>query len=85
MGRDGVISAQFVSMLCGPQVYCEGALRAGKWETATHLCHMVHMLPVNREEDEFLALESRMHRLACTPGSRRLSQTSTSSLLDYLG
>ena len=83
MGRDGVIAAQFVSVLRGPQVHC--ALGAEKWEPATHLCHMLPMLPVNRGEDEFLALESRMHRLLCTPGSRRPSQTSTSLPLDYLG
>lgn len=71
-------------MLCGPLVHWDGALSAGKWELATHFCHMIHMLPVNRGEDEFLALESCMHRLLCTPGSRRPSQMGTSLPLDYL-
>lgn len=69
MGRNGVLAAQFVSVPHGPQVHCEDALSAGKPEPATHPCHMIPMLSINRGKDEFLAPESRMHRLLRTPRS----------------
>lgn len=80
LGRDKLIST-----VCGPQVPREGALGTGKWELAAHLYHMVHMLPVYRGEDGFLALESRRQRLFCPPGSWRPFQAVTSPPLDYLG
>lgn len=85
MGSRGLGGDKLISTVCGPQVHREGALGAGKWEPATHLCHMVHMFPVNRGEDGFLALESRKHRPFCTPGSWRPFQAVTSPPLDYLG